>query len=148
MATADNMARSAGVKRTEKKAAQKKTAMSRKTTISADRVSNLKRTQVRSDKTTSTMRDRAKQNAGTADGTIRLGAKGKSYNVFDAKTQRWMKGQVVVGNGRKSAGTNAAAARGRAAAARGLKSAGTNAAAARGRAATNRKTTPKKYGYM
>ena len=37
---------------------------------------------------------RQEQNKGVADGTIRLGKSGKSYNVYDAKTGRWMRGTV------------------------------------------------------
>ena len=35
------------------------------------------------------------QNAGVADGTIRIGRGGKSYNVYDAKSGTWKRGKVV-----------------------------------------------------
>jgi hypothetical protein len=63
--------------------------------ISADRAEGLKKTQVRAGKSKGTVADRAKQNAGVKDGTIKLGAGGKSYNIWDAKTQTWKRGQVV-----------------------------------------------------
>ena len=88
MATADSMARAAAAK---KAAAKKITMAQAKTTMSADRISTLKRTQTRAGKGVGNVAQRAKQNAGVKDGTIRRGAKGKSYNIFDAKTQTWKK---------------------------------------------------------
>ena len=95
MATADSRSRAIGAKRTKKKAAQKKAAQSPRKTMSSDRLSALKRTGVTAGKPSGTMAQRAKQNAGVKDGTIRLGANGKSYNVFDAKTQTWKRGIVT-----------------------------------------------------
>jgi hypothetical protein len=96
MATAD------GAKKTKKKAAQKKAAQSPRKTMSSDRLSDLKRTGVTAGKPSGTMAQRAKQNAGVADGTIRLGARGKTYNVYDAKTATWKRG--VVSTTKKTSG--------------------------------------------
>ena len=96
MATADSRSRAIGAKRTKKKADQKKAAQSPRKTMSSDRLSALKRTGVTAGKPSGTMAQRAKQNAGVKDGTIRLGARGKSYNVWDAKTQTWKRGIVSV----------------------------------------------------
>ena len=37
---------------------------------------------------------RMAQNKGVKDGTIRIGKGGKSYNVWDAKSGRWLRGTV------------------------------------------------------
>lgn len=95
MATADSRSRAIGAKRTKKKAAQKKAAQGVRKTLSSDRLSDLKRTGVTAGKPSGTMAQRAKQNAGVADGTIRLGARGKTYNVYDAKTATWKRGVVA-----------------------------------------------------
>ena len=96
MATADARARAAAAKRAAA-AAKKKAETAKKNTakITADRAESLKRTQTRAGKSSGNVAQRAKQNAGVKDGTIRLGASGKSYNIFDAKTQTWKRGQVV-----------------------------------------------------
>lgn len=39
---------------------------------------------------------RKAQNKGVKDGTIRIGRGGKSYNVWDEKTGRWLRGKVKV----------------------------------------------------
>lgn len=39
---------------------------------------------------------RMSQNKGVKDGTIRIGRGGKSYNVWDAKSGRWLRGTVKV----------------------------------------------------
>jgi hypothetical protein len=96
MATADSMARAAAAKAAAKKAAAKKKGTTQaKVTMSADRLSTLKRTQTRAGKGVGNVAQRAKQNAGVKDGTIRRGAKGKSFNVFDAKTQTWKRGTAT-----------------------------------------------------
>ena len=38
---------------------------------------------------------RKQENKGVADGTIKLGRGGKSYNVYDAKSGTWKRGKVV-----------------------------------------------------
>jgi hypothetical protein len=62
---------------------------------SADRLAGTKKTSVAADKASGTFTQRSKQNAGTKDGTVRLGAKGKRYNVYDAMTSSWKRGKVV-----------------------------------------------------
>lgn len=66
--------------------------------MSADRLASIKRTTVTAGKPKGTMAQRAKQNAGVKDGTVRLGASGKSYNVYDAKAATWKRG-VATGKG-------------------------------------------------
>lgn len=39
---------------------------------------------------------RTAQNKGVKDGTIKIGRGGKSYNVWDAKSGRWLRGTVQV----------------------------------------------------
>ena len=63
--------------------------------MSADRLASIKRTTVTAGKPTGTRAQRAKQNAGVKDGTVRLGAKGKAYNVYDAKTATWKRGTAT-----------------------------------------------------
>ena len=110
MATADSMARAAAAKRaaTAAAAAKKKRQAVQKSTVktSADRAEALKRTQTRAGKGSGNVAQRAKQNAGVKDGTIRLGAKGKSYNIWDAKTQTWKRGIVSAGSKPKTAKPN------------------------------------------
>lgn len=48
----------------------------------------------RAGKTKTTTTERQKQNKGIADGTVRLGKAGKSYNVYDAKSGTWKRGVV------------------------------------------------------
>ena len=60
--------------------------------MSADRLSSIRRTKVTAGKPTGNRAQRAKQNAGVKDGTVRLGAKGKAYNVYDARTATWKRG--------------------------------------------------------
>ena len=97
MATADSAARAAEAKKAA--ARKKRIAEARmKSTapkMGADRLSSVKRTGTTAGKPSGNIAERAKQNAGVADGTIRLGAKGKSYNIFDAKTQTWKRGVVA-----------------------------------------------------
>ena len=96
MATADQAARAAAAKKAAA-AAKKRQEAAKKSTAktSADRAATMKRTQTRAGKGVGNVAQRAKQNAGVKDGTIRLGANGKSYNVFDAKTQTWKRGIVT-----------------------------------------------------
>lgn len=93
MATADSMARAAAAKRAAAAAKKRMTTVKKGTTprMSADRLSGAKRTGVTAGRASGTMAQRAKQNAGVKDGTVRLGAKGKAYNVYDAKTASWKK---------------------------------------------------------
>lgn len=63
--------------------------------MSADRLASIKRTTVTAGKPKGTMAQRAKQNAGVKDGTVRLGTSGKSYNVYDAKTATWKRGTAT-----------------------------------------------------
>ena len=55
---------------------------------------NLGKGSVRAGKGKGTTAQRKGQNIGVADGTIRLGRSGKTYNVYDAKTGTWKKGVV------------------------------------------------------
>ena len=93
MATADSMARAAAAKKAAAAAKKRMTTVKKGTTprMSADRLSGAKRTGVTAGRASGTMAQRAKQNAGVKDGTVRLGAKGKAYNVYDAKTATWKK---------------------------------------------------------
>lgn len=43
---------------------------------------------------------RKQQNKGTASGAIRMGAKGKGYNVYDSKTGTWKKLKTAPGSGK------------------------------------------------
>jgi hypothetical protein len=61
---------------------------------SADRLENIKRTQVRAGKSKGTVAQRARQNSMVKDGDIRMGKGGKSYNVWDSKTQTWKRGET------------------------------------------------------
>ena len=63
--------------------------------MSADRLAGLSRTTATAGKPKGNIASRAKQNAGVKDGTVRLGANGKSYNVYDAKTATWKRGVVT-----------------------------------------------------
>lgn len=93
MATADSMARAAAAKKAAAAAKKRMTTVKKGTTpkMSADRLSGAKSTGVTAGRASGTMAQRAKQNAGVKDGTVRLGAKGKAYNVYDAKTATWKK---------------------------------------------------------
>ena len=93
MATADSMARAAAAKKAAAAAKKKMTTVKKGTAprMSADRLSGAKRTNVTAGRASGTMAQRAKQNAGVKDGTVRIGAKGKAYNVYDAKTATWKK---------------------------------------------------------
>jgi len=55
---------------------------------------NLEKGKVRAGKGKGTTAQRKGQNIGVADGTIKLGRGGRSYNVYDAKTGTWKKGVV------------------------------------------------------
>lgn len=55
---------------------------------------NLDKGNVRAGKAKGTEVQRKVQNKGVADGTIRLGRSGKTYNVYDAKSGTWKKGVV------------------------------------------------------
>jgi len=106
MATADQAARAAAAKKAAAAAAKKKQAAKTSTAkVTADRAATIKRTQTRAGKGVGTVAERAKQNAGVKDGTLRRGASGKSYNVFDAKTQTWKRGIVTGASKPKVTGT-------------------------------------------
>jgi hypothetical protein len=93
MATADSMARKAAAKRAAA-AKKKRDALVKKGTtprMSADRLSGAKKTNVQAGGGSKDRTVRAKQNTGVKDGTVRLGAKGKAYNMYDAKTATWKK---------------------------------------------------------
>ena len=93
MATADSMARAAEAKRAAA-AKKKRDALVKKGTtpkMSADRLSSAKTTNVQAGGGSKDRAVRAKQNTGVADKTVRLGAKGKAYNIYDAKTATWKK---------------------------------------------------------
>jgi len=95
MATADSMAAAAAAKRA---AAAKKKRLANAGKIlkpSADRLAGMRKTSVAADKAVGTFAQRSKQNVGTKDGTVRLGAKGKRYNVYDAMTSSWKRGKMV-----------------------------------------------------
>ena len=62
--------------------------------VTADRAADMKKSKTRAGKSKSDFSGRSAQNRGVADGTIRLGKSGKSYNVYDAKTATWKKGVV------------------------------------------------------
>ena len=66
----------------------------RKVRMSADRLQMLKKGKKAAGKSKSDYKSRVAQNKGVKDGEIRLGKNGKSYNVWDAKSGRWMKGVV------------------------------------------------------
>jgi hypothetical protein len=68
------------------------------TKVSSVNPSSFKKTDVRAGKSKANALVRAKQNAGVKDGTIKLGASGKSYNVWDAKTSSWKRGIVTKGD--------------------------------------------------
>jgi hypothetical protein len=66
----------------------------RKVKISADRLAMMRKTKKAAGKSKSDYDVRVAQNKGVKDGEIRLGKNGKSYNIWDAKSGRWVKGQV------------------------------------------------------
>lgn len=66
----------------------------RKVKMSADRLQMLRKSKKAAGKSKSDYSTRVSQNKGVKDGTIRLGKNGKSYNIWDAKSGRWVKGQV------------------------------------------------------
>ena len=95
MATADKMARDAAAK---KKAAEAKKRAARPTPkVTADRLKDTKASTTRAGKAKSSTVQRIKQNAktGAKHGDIRIGKKGKTYNVYDAKTGTWKRGVVA-----------------------------------------------------
>ena len=95
MGTADSMAAAAAAKRA---AAAKKKRLANAGKIlkpSADRLAGMRKTSAAADKASGTFDQRSKQNVGTKDGTVRLGAKGKRYNVYDAMTSSWKRGKMV-----------------------------------------------------
>jgi hypothetical protein len=55
---------------------------------------NLEKGAARAGKGKGTTAQRKSQNIGVADGTIKLGRGGKSYNVYDAKSGTWKRGVV------------------------------------------------------
>ena len=76
--------------------------MAKKRTVkmSADRLTMLRKTSKAAGKSKSDYKARVAQNKGVKDGEIRMGKNGKSYNIWDAKSGRWVKGQVKA-EGRK-----------------------------------------------
>jgi hypothetical protein len=97
MATADSMARAAGVKRAAA-AKKKRDALVKKGTtprMSADRLSGAKYTNTNAGRVTGTQIKRAAQNSTVKHGTVRLGAKGKAYNKYDALSATWKKVQAT-----------------------------------------------------
>lgn len=75
----------------------------RKVQMSADRLKMLRKSKRVAGKSKSDLKTRREQNKGVKDGTIRLGKNGKSYNVWDAKSGRWLKGQVKAQDAEKKA---------------------------------------------
>ena len=63
----------------------------RKVQMSADRLKMLRKSKKAAGKSKSDYKTRVAQNKGVKDGTIRLGKNGKSYNIWDAKSGRWVK---------------------------------------------------------
>lgn len=55
---------------------------------------NLAKSKTRAGKAKSATSQRKKANEGVADGTIKIGKAGKSYNVYDAKSGTWKRGVV------------------------------------------------------
>ena len=66
----------------------------RKVKMSGDRLAMLRKGNKVAGKSKSDYSARVEQNKGVKDGTIRLGKNGKSYNIWDAKSGRWVKGEV------------------------------------------------------
>ena len=66
----------------------------RKVKMSADRLAMLRKTNKAAGKSKSDYKSRVAQNKGVKDGEIRIGKNGKSYNIWDAKSGRWLKGEV------------------------------------------------------
>jgi len=54
----------------------------------------LTRSKTAAGKSKSDYSGRVAQNKGVKDGTIRIGKGGRSYNVWDAKSGRWLRGKV------------------------------------------------------
>lgn len=80
----------------------------RKVKMSADRLAMLRKGKKVAGKSKSDYSSRVAQNKDVKDGTIRLGKNGKSYNVWDAKSGRWVKGEVKAEDGKKQAALDAA----------------------------------------
>lgn len=83
MATADRMERDAKKNRSSSGTARNKKPGAKMVVT--------KSTGVRAGKSKASTAARKLQNAGVKDGTIRMGAKGKSKNMYDAKTGTWKK---------------------------------------------------------
>ena len=66
----------------------------RKVKMSADRLAMLRKTNKVAGKSKSDYKSRVAQNKGVKDGTVRLGKNGKSYNIWDAKSGRWVKSEI------------------------------------------------------
>ena len=80
----------------------------RKVKMSGDRLAMLRKGNKVAGKSKSDYSARVEQNKGVKDGTIRLGKNGKSYNIWDAKSGRWVKGEVKADDGKKQAALGAA----------------------------------------
>jgi len=76
----------------------------RKVKISADRLAMMRKTKKAAGKSKSDYNARVAQNKGVKDGEIRLGKNGKSYNIWDAKSGRWVKGQVKAEDAKAKSG--------------------------------------------
>lgn len=57
--------------------------------VSTNRAEKLTKSTVRAGNSQRTLSQRKADNAGVKDGTVRMGANGKGYNVYDAKTATW-----------------------------------------------------------
>ena len=66
----------------------------KKVKMSADRLQMLRKGKTAAGKAKSDYSTRVSQNKGVKDGEIRIGKNGKSYNIWDAKSGRWIKGVV------------------------------------------------------
>ena len=75
----------------------------RKVKMSADRLAMLRKGKKAAGNAKSDYKARVAQNKGVKDGTIRLGKNGKSYNIWDAKSGRWIKGEVKAEDRKKKA---------------------------------------------
>jgi len=78
----------------EPKKSKKQAAAAKSGYATTLKKANLEKGAVRAGKGKGTTAQRKGQNIGVADGTIKLGRGGKSYNVYDAKTGTWKKGVV------------------------------------------------------
>jgi len=71
--------------------------------MSADRLTDYRRTQQRAGKSKSPQAVRKAQNMGVKDGTVRIGRGGRSYNVYDSKSGTWKRGVVQAASAAKPA---------------------------------------------